>query len=81
MELSKLEMLIEEMMLNGNLLLRYCLAMDDVLCQEVQLMVNIAPPKIDDKILVDKYSNISQSGLPQMQLTQWLVQEFQITIL
>jgi len=44
--------------LNGNLLLRDFLVQDDVraldrvLEQELQLMVNIAPPKMDDKELV-----------------------------
>jgi hypothetical protein len=69
-ELSKLEMLVEEMKLNGNLLLRDFLVMDDVraldrvLEQQVQLMVNIAPPTMEDKELVDEYTKIHRSGLP-----------------
>ena len=55
-ELSELEMLREEVKLNSNLLLGDFLGTDDVraldgvLEQEVQLIVNIAPPKMDEKI-------------------------------
>ena len=57
-------MLIEEMKLNGNLLLGDFLemgdvrALDRVLEKELQLMVNIAPPTMDDKYLVDEYKKI-----------------------
>jgi hypothetical protein len=53
--------------LNGNLLLRDFLEMNDVrildrvLEQEVQLMVNIAPSTMDDKNLVDEYTKIRKS--------------------
>jgi len=56
--------------LNGNWLLRDFLVMDNVralgsvLEQEVQLMVNIAPPKMDDKFwLMNKRKFVSQSAL------------------
>ena len=66
-ELSRLEILIEEVKLNGNCLLRDFLEMDDVraldslLEQEVQLIVNIAPPIMYDKELVDEYTKIRKS--------------------
>ena len=61
-------MLIEGVKLNGNLLLRDFLEMDDVWtldCVLEQLMVNVAPPTMDDKNVVDEYTKIlSQSELP-----------------
>ena len=68
-ELSELKMLIEKVKLNGNLLLRDLLGVDDVraldrvLEQGVQLMVNIAPPAMNDKDLVDEYTKIHNSIL------------------
>ena len=53
--------------MNGNLVLRDFLENDDVraldrlLDQEVQLMVNIAPPKMNDKKMADEYTKIHVS--------------------
>jgi hypothetical protein len=52
--------------------------MDSVLGQEVQLMVNIAPPTVKDKDLVHECTKIRNSGLPHMQFTQWQFQKTQI---
>ena len=64
-------MLIEGVKLNGNLVLRDFMEKDDVraldrvLEQQVQLMVNIAPPKMNNKTMADNIRKfISQSGLP-----------------
>ena len=60
-------MLIEGVKLIGNLVLRDFLEKDDVraldrlLDQEVQLMVNIAPPTMDDTEMVDEYMKIRKS--------------------
>jgi hypothetical protein len=61
--------LIEEMKLDGNLLLCDFLEVDDVqtldsvLRQDVRVVVNIPPPTMDDKDLVHEYTKIRQSGL------------------
>ena len=84
-ELNKLEMLIEEVKLNGNLLLRDFLVMDDVRAQdlilekELHLMVNIAAPKMDDIELVGEYTKIHKSIWAAIDpLAQWQVQEFKM---
>jgi hypothetical protein len=68
-------MLIEDMKLNCNLLLRDFLemgdgrALDGVLEQEVQLMLNIAPPTMDDKNMFDEYTKIRKLVYPRL---EWL---------
>ena len=61
--------------------------LDDVLGKEVQLMVNIAPPSMDDKILVDEYmkilksvraavdaiSTMASSGVPNVSFTKYIL--------
>ena len=63
-------MLLDGVKLNGNLLLRGFLELDDVraldrvLEQEVQLMVNIAPPTMDEKMWLMNIPKFTiQSGL------------------
>jgi hypothetical protein len=40
-------------------------------------MVNIAPPTVKDKDLVDECTKIRNSGQLYMQFTQWQVQKLQ----
>jgi hypothetical protein len=54
-------------------------ALGRVLEKELQLMVNIAAPRMDDKGLVDEYTKIPQSVWAVVDpFAQWQVHEFQI---